>query len=79
MPYGIHYVTFRTFIPQSLQSSPKVEHMLVRICMEKGGIFWLEAWSMDSNKKGVFLKVDLHGFLKKGPVLQCKGMVIISG
>ena len=29
------------------------------------GPFWLEAWPMDSNKKGVFLKVDLNKF-KKG-------------
>ena len=45
---------------RSRQSSPKVEPMLVRICMEKGDVFM--AWSMDSNKKGVYLKVDLHGF-----------------
>ncbi len=25
------------------------------------GCFWLGAWSMDSIKRGVFLKVDLHG------------------
>ena len=47
---------------RSRQSSQKVERMLVCICMEKQGFFWLEAWSMDSNKKGLFLKVDLHGF-----------------
>ena len=38
-------------IPRS-QSSPKVERMLVRICMEKRGVFWLGAWSMDSKKRG---------------------------
>ncbi len=43
------------------QSSTKVEHTLVRICMEKEGSFRFEAWSMDSNKKGVFLKENQHG------------------
>ncbi len=40
--------------PRPRQSSPKVERTLVRICMEKEGAFQFEAWSMDSNKKGVF-------------------------
>ncbi len=37
------------------QFSPKVEPTLVRICMDKEGAFRFEAWSMDFNKKGVFL------------------------
>ena len=36
------------------QFSPKVEHTLVRVCIEKEGAFQFEAWSMDSNKKGCF-------------------------
>ncbi len=66
---------------RSRQSSTKVERMLVRICMEKGGLFWLEAWSMDFNKKGVFLKVALPAWkLKKGGlILLYKGLVIIYG
>ena len=51
------------------QSSPKVEHTLVHICMQKEGAFWFEAWSMDSNKMGVFLKENLHGFSGEGGIV----------
>ncbi len=59
----------KEIMTQSRQSSPKVEHTLVRICMEKEGAFWFEAWSMDSNKKGAFLKENLHGFSRKGGIV----------
>ena len=48
------------------QSSPYVERTLVCICMEKEGAFRFEAWSMNFNKKGVFLKENLHVFSGKG-------------
>ena len=34
--------------------------------MEKQGVPLYETWSMDSTKKVVFVKEDIHGFSKRG-------------
>ena len=70
MTISQHAILSVSLKPRPRQSSPKVEHTLVRICMEKEGAFWFEAWSMDSNKKGVFLKENFHGFLRKGGIVK---------
>ncbi len=47
------------------QSSPKVEHTPVYICMKKEGAFCFEACSMDFNKKGVFFERESPWIYKK--------------
>ncbi len=48
-----------------------VVHHLDADIMEKGGLFWDGAWSMDFEKRGCFLAFTLHGFWEKGVFSQC--------
>ena len=59
------------------QSSSKLEHTLVCICMDKEGAFQFEAWSMDFNKKrGVFERESPWIFKKRGYFHNVLSMIV---